>query len=174
MANIPLAAYGIGPNAAVALSAPQAVNARNVAQAIQAPEIATAVISPAPIERIQLPIASSISAGASADSLVWSPPFPIDVISVEAGAAAAAGATGTVDVQILPLGGSYATILSAPIDVKTTAGTFVTGTVVDTDDRYKLETTGKIKAIAASGSGGALTGATVIIYFRRRAAAVPT
>ena len=125
---------------------------------------------PAPVEHITLEAVADASAGSTSDSYEWSPPYPIELLKVQAACATAAGATGTAILQRKPSGDSYATITDAAIDVKTTAGKFVTGDIVDTTGLDLVGTEDTIKGVFASGSGGALAGGKVIVYYRRQRA----
>ncbi len=128
-----------------------------------------------PVEWVDLDANATVSADTTLYSFSWFPPYPITIVRAEFGALTAAGATGTADLHVKPSGGSFATILSAAVDVKTplatyTVGVYTAGTVVDTDDRHKAATTAEIKALFTSGSGGTMTAGRCRVYFVRTVA----
>lgn len=168
MANIPLQSFGISASARWAFStATRALLRLRLAALGAGAEVITDALTPQ-VQWVDLDAHVDPTSGTAVDSFVWSPPFPITVVMVEGACVSAGGATGTVDVHHLPSGGSYATVLSAAIDVKTGTTTYAAGTVVDTSSNHKVATTGKIKAIFTSGSGGTLAGARCRIYFVRQ------
>ncbi len=172
MSLVNTALYGWGARAADAPVAALKTLWSNMEQALRLPSLAIALTrSLETVECLPLDALATVTTGSTGDSAVWSPKFPIRIIGFEAACVSAAGATGTVDLQVLPSGGSYATILSAPVDVKTGAGTFAAGAVINTAACNDVETTGKIKAIYSSGSGGSLTAGKGLVYFVRQPSA---
>lgn len=125
---------------------------------------------PAPVEHIVLEATADASAGSTSDSYEWSPPYPIELLKFQGACISAAGATGTAKLQRKPSGGSYADVSNAAVDVKTTAGKFVTGDIVDTAGLDLVGTADTIKGVFTSGSGGALAGGKIIVYYRRQRA----
>lgn len=166
MTNVNTAAFGFGANQATAPTPEDIATFRQMVPALNLPGID--VLLRAPLEKIELNALGSASAGSTADTETWSPPFPIQIVSAQGVCVSAAGATGTFDLQVKPSGGSFATVLAAAVDVKTGAGVFQTGTVIDTDDANLVETTGQIKGVFASGSGGALASGRVIVWYVRQ------
>ncbi len=173
MANVQTAPFGIGPNAFWGFTS--AIIAALGVRALAVLGYSFDDALRPPVQWVDLDANATVSAGSTKDSYVWLPPYPITIVRVEGAALTAGGATGTVDLHVKPSGGSYATVLSAAIDVKTplatyTNGIYTAGTVVDTDDRHKAATTAEIKAIFSSGSGDTLTGGRCRVYFVRTVA----
>lgn len=165
MASVNPAPFGVGPNSFWGIKAAAKAAIMDRVNAVFGRSIEDTLRPP--VEYVQLDAEASVSAGTTGDSFVWSPPYPITIVAVKGACLTAGGATGTVDVHVKPSGGSFATILSAPFDVKGTLATYADGTVVDTDSRHVVATTGQVKAVFASGSGGALANGRCQIYFVR-------
>lgn len=168
MANVQTAPYGIGPNAFWGFTS--AIIAALGVRALAVLGYSFDDALRPPVQWVDLDANATVSADTTNDSMVWSPPYPITIVRVEGAALTAGGATGTVDLHVKPSGGSFATILSADIDVKTTLATYASGTVVDTDDRHKALPTAEIKALFYSGSGGTMTVGRCRVYFVRTVA----
>lgn len=166
MGAINTALYGFGASQASAPTAEDIATFRQMVPALNLPGID--LILRTPVESVDLEAVADASASSTSDTTVWSPKYPIKIINAEFVCNTAAGATGTADLQTKPSGGSFGSILSAVVDVKTGAGTWQPGVVVDTDDEHLVETTGQIKAVFSSGSGGALAGGKVRVYFVRQ------
>ena len=109
----------------------------------------------------------SVSADSSGYSVAVPLPFPIKLIGADLGCIAAAGATGTMDVEYSDDDGStWASVFAAAKNVKAAAGTAANyapeTTAVDLDKGWL------VRAKATSGSGGALTGAHANLWYVRR------
>lgn len=168
MASVSPVPYGIGPNSFWGFTA--AIIASLGIRALAVLGFSLDDVLRPPVEWVDLDANATVSADTTNDSMVWFPPYPITIIRVDGAALTAGGATGTVDLHVKPSGGSFATILSADIDVKTTLATYATGTVVDTDDRHKAATTAEIKALFYSGAGGTMTVGRCRVFFVRTVA----
>lgn len=117
----------------------------------------------------------SASAGSDTYSPVWPIPFSLSLIAADLGCNTAAGATGTMDVEVsTDNGGTWASVFSAAKDVKTAAGTMARYAVnADTGSTSRDLTYGTgsstvlMRVKATSGSGGALAGGCGVLWFRQ-------
>lgn len=119
---------------------------------------------------VSLPIAS-VSADSDGYSVAWQIPFGMTLEAVDLGCISAAGATGTMDLQVSTNGTDYTSVLAAAKDVKTGAGKsarYFPELDTDTTTRTIAYTsTTYLRAKATSGSGGALAGGFAVLYFRQ-------
>lgn len=165
MANVNTALFGFGADAASAPEDNVLARYSEMEQPLRLPGLSVALRPD--VEHIDLAALASAGADSTADSETWTPKFPIKVIAFEVVCASAAGATGTGVLQAKPSGGSFASISAAAVDVKTGAGVWQPGTVIDTSDVNLILTSGQLKFVFASGAGGALALGRGRIYFQR-------
>lgn len=125
---------------------------------------------PAPIEHIVLDAQGTAGDGSTADSYEWAPPYPIELVKVQAACLTAAGATGTAKLQKKPSGGAYADVTDAAVNIKTGTVVFASGAIVDTAGADLVAVGDTLKAVFTSGAGGTLTGGKCIVFFRRQTA----
>ena len=115
---------------------------------------------------LSLPIADA-TASASAYSVTFPVDLKIKVVAVVLGCVAAAGATGTMDLEYSTDSGStWVSMLDAAKDVKTDAGEGAKY-AIDTA-KVDLNPGAWIRAKAASGSGGPLSGGVAHVDWVRR------
>ncbi len=105
------------------------------------------------------------SASSSTYSTYRPVPFPLKIVGVDLGAVAAAGATGTMDLEYYD-GTSWTSVFSAAKDVKT--GAPQAANYAPNDDACDMERGYLLRAKATSGSGGAVSGATATVWIVRR------
>jgi hypothetical protein len=124
---------------------------------------------PTPLNAISFELAS-VSADSSGYSVAWQIPHGMTLEAVDLGCTAAAGATGTMDLEVSTNGTDYSSVFLAAKDVKTGAGKTArylpeadsgatTRTIAYTSTTY-------LRVKGTSGSGGALSGGKGIIYYR--------
>lgn len=116
---------------------------------------------PSPILMISLHVDASVGASTTKTGMRWFVPFPIEILSFQPACETAAGATGTVDLLV-----DGTSVLAAAVDVKTDLVVGKPTSIVDT--AYEVDHGSYLQLSAASGSGGAMTGAVAVITFRRR------
>lgn len=131
---------------------------------------------PTPLFPITLQV-PSVSAGTDGYSPTWPIPFPVTVHGVDLGCNSAAGATGTMDVEVSADNGStWASIFAAAKDVKTAAGVMAryapeadTGTTTrNLDYGVTSGTRVLLRVKGTSGSGGALAGGHGVLWLQQR------
>jgi len=105
-------------------------------------------------------IHTPVAASSTGNSLKVNAPWPLVILAADVGCESAAGASGTMDVYV-----AGASILDAPEDVKTTAGT--AGRVAPEADSQGVPFGSEIFIQGASGGGGTLTGGQAHLYIQR-------
>lgn len=116
---------------------------------------------PASFFVIDLYIITTVGAGASGSSCRMKAPRPLTIWAADVGCESAAGATGTIDLKTDD-GTTDASILNAPEDVKTAAGTCSRVAPEDGSEDVAFDT--EIYITGASGGGGTLVGGQAHLY----------
>lgn len=113
---------------------------------------------------LDLYIITSVAAGSTGDSCRIKAPYPLQIQAIDLGCESAAGASGTMDVYTDD-GTTDASILDAPEDVQTTAGTAVRVAPEDAFEEVAYDT--DIYVQGASGGGGVMVGGQAHLYCQR-------
>lgn len=115
---------------------------------------------PAGLFSISLAVMTTATASTSKDSPTFTAPFPFTIWAADIGCESAAGDTGVIDIQV-----NDSTILDAPEDVKTSAGTCVR--VAPEVGKDAVAYGDEIGITQTSGPNGSMIGGMAILWVQR-------
>lgn len=113
---------------------------------------------------VDLGIAATVNS-ATVAGLIWTAKFPFKVVAAQVGVESAAGSAATLDVQVKPSGGSFASIFTAAVDVKTGAGTAQDASILSGSEDVAYASQIKLVAVG-TGSGAVVGSAAKLLCFR--------